>query len=546
MFDNEKHNDAEFERLLRQLVDGSLENSEADRLESLMLDQPERQSLYLEYMSLDSSLIELGEVSKTVPGLTFGRPRRKRLGPFSVWALAACAMLCLIAVTSFVTSYIDQQKQLAKQETTKQLEGVVQTTERSIGQEILSEAKIIAGHRAVFRGTHSPTSIGSCLKFSENYMLQDGLIKILFASGAEVILSAPALFQVVHNEKLVVNLGKCSVYAPEGAEGFEVSTPTSEVIDLGTRFSVVVSEDGASNVAVVDGEAEISTLSGPRKKTLFKGDTAYVGTDLNLMEGDNHTPGDIYVASIPDHLIGYQSIQDDLGQAKELSTLVVQRGGISRTYHRNDFILPRVNHYRPGSNAFGIVPANSPADEYNRFGLMNLLFASGFINPGGQNKWHEGEIILGRDGTPGMNLVFDQPVINSPGPDLIIFDAQSIAHSLEGDVFHLYPRTGHPDALPMTIRKYDIDGHSAEAQIMTGCRLTQLSPDFANDGAPLPIVARSQLVHKVPSRLFAVGIDLADMNIPPGGSITGLFLQDAQDDTDHIDPVVIVGLPPVK
>ena len=46
--------------------------------------------------------------------------------------------------------------------------------------------------------------------------------------------------------------------------------------------------------------------------------------------------------------------------------------------------------------------------------------------------------------------------------------------------------------------------------------------------------------------MFAIGIDLDDMNIPPGGSITGLFLQDAQDDKDCIDPVVIVGLPPVK
>ena len=113
-------------------------------------------------------------------------------------------------------------------------------------------------------------------------------------------------------------------------------------------------------------------------------------------------------------------------------------------------------------------------------------------------------------------------------------------------MFHLYPQTDHPTARPMTVRKYDIDGHSEQAQIMTGCRLTQLSPDFADDGTPLPIVARSQLVHQVPSRLFAVGIDLDDMQIPPGGSITGLFLQDAQDDADRIDPVVIVGLPPVK
>ena len=546
MPDKDPQNEAEFERLMHRLVDGSLDKSETERLESLLLNQPERQSRYLEYMSLDSSLIELGEVSKTAPELTLGRPRRQNLVPFSLWALAACAMLCLIAVTLFVSSVINQSEQLAQRKTTEALRKVSQSTERNSEQEAHSEARFIAGHRAVFRGTQSHTSVGSRLRFSENYLLQDGLVKIRFASGAEVILSAPALFQVIHNERLVVKLGKCSVYAPEGAEGFEVSTPTSEVVDLGTRFSVSVAEDGASKVAVVDGEAEVSSLSHPRKRTLLKGDTAYVGTDLHIMEGDRDLQSDDYVASIPDRLISYKTNQDELGRAVDLSSISVQRAGIVRKYHATDFILPRVNHYRPGSNAFGIVPANSPAEEHNQFGLMNLKFASGFINPGGQNNLHEGEFVLGRDGTPGMNLVFDQPVINSPGPDIIIFDAQSIAHSLEGDVFRLYPRTNHPTSQPMTIRRYDIDGHSKEAQMMTGCRLTQLSPDFANDGTPLPIVARSQLVHQVPSRLFAIGIDLDDMNIPPGESITGLFLQDAHDDADRVDPVVIVGLPPVQ
>ncbi|QDV51189.1 FecR family protein [Gimesia fumaroli] len=546
MPDEDQQNEAEFERLMHRLADGSLEKAEVEHLESLLLDQPERQTLYLEYMLLDSSLIELGEVSKTAPELTFGHPRRKHLVPFSIWALATCALLCLIAVAIFVSAGRDQQKHLAELKTTRSESSVLQSTERNTAQDTLSDARIVAGHRAVFRGMHSPTSIGNRLTFSENYMLQDGLVKIRFVSGAEVILSAPALFQVVHNEKLVVNLGKCSVYAPEGAEGFEVSTPTSDVIDLGTRFSVVVAEDGASKVAVVDGEAEVSSLSKPGKRTLLKGDTAYVGTDLHLMEGSQDTQSDDYVASIPDRLISYKTNQDILGRAVDLSSLSVQRAGIDHSYHADDFILPRVNHYRPGSNAFGIVPAHAPADEHNQFGLMNLKFASGFINPGGQNNLHEGGFILGRDGTPGMNLVFDQPVINSPGPDLVIFDAQSIAHSLEGDVFRLYPRSDHSDARPMTIRKYDIDGHSEDAQIMTGCRLTQLSTNYANDGTPLPIVARSQLVHQVPSRLFAIGIDLDDMKIPPGGSITGLFLQDAQDDADRIDPVVIVGLPPIQ
>lgn len=547
--EHQQNDDAEFERLLHRLADNSLEKSDAELLESLLLDNPERQALYLEYMWLDSSLLELGGITSTTPELTLGRTQRRNAFPYSAWVLTACAMVCLVVVTVFITSAVDHQKQIVQKEDAKRnqpSEAVDSTPTRNRQHASMSEARFIAGHRAVFRGSNSLMMIGSRLRFSEHYMLQEGLVKILFASGAEVILSAPAQFQVISNDQLAVNLGKCSVYAPQGAEGFEVTTPTSEVVDLGTRFSVAVAEDGSSNVAVVDGEAEVFSLNRSRKKTLFKGDTAYVGTDLQLQDGDKTAQTEKYVATIPDRLIAYESTQDKSGQAKSLASLYVQRAGVRRTYHTDDFILPRINHYLPGTAAFGIVPADSPAKAHNQFGLMNLLFASAFINPSGQEELHQGDFILGPQGTPGMNLVFDQPIINSPGPDLIIFDAQSIAHSLEGDVFHLYPQTDHPGAQPITIRKYDIDGHSPEAQLMTGCRLTFLSSKFADDGTPLPSLPRSQLVLKVPSRLFAVGIDLADMHIPPGAAINGLFLQDANDDKDRIDPVVIVGLPPVK
>lgn len=544
MPEKEQRDDAEFQRLLHRLADGPLDQTETEQLESLLLDQPERQTQYLELMCLDASLMELGEISKSVPDYHISHPQEKQSVPWGVWMLTVCAVACLVVAVVLFVSTGNERRQIAQQKDPAVQEETNQTTNEQSPQEPFSKATLIAGHRAVFLGTRFPTLTGSRLRFAENYMLQDGMVKIRFASGAEVILKAPALFQVAQEEELVVNLGQCSVYAPEGAEGFKVSTPTSKVVDLGTRFSVTVAEDGASNVSVVDGEAEVSSLSDPRKKRLLKGETAYVGTDLNLMDGDRDQSSQDYIDAIPDHLIAYESIPDEQGRAKSLASVSVQRAGVQRIYQVDDFILPVVNHYRPGSHAFGVVPAEAPAEEFNRFGPMNLLFASGFINPGGEKEIHQGEFQLGRNGTPGMNLVFEQPVVNGPGPDMIIFDAQSIAHSLEGDVFHLYPQTNHPTARPMTVRKYDIDGHSEQAQIMTGCRLTQLSPDFADDGTPLPIVARSQLVHQVPSRLFAVGIDLDDMQIPPGGSITGLFLQDAQDDADRIDPVVIVGLPP--
>ena len=59
MSDNNQKNDEEFRRLLSRLAEGSLDKADAEVLESLLINQPERQALYLETMWLDASLIEL-------------------------------------------------------------------------------------------------------------------------------------------------------------------------------------------------------------------------------------------------------------------------------------------------------------------------------------------------------------------------------------------------------------------------------------------------------------------------------------------------------
>ena len=37
--------------------------------------------------------------------------------------------------------------------------------------------------------------------------------------------------------RLVMKLGRCSVHAPDGAQGFRVETPLTAVVDLGTGAS---------------------------------------------------------------------------------------------------------------------------------------------------------------------------------------------------------------------------------------------------------------------------------------------------------------------
>ncbi|QDT66806.1 FecR domain-containing protein [Calycomorphotria hydatis] len=547
---DQQMNNEEFQRLLHRLVDSPLDQVDAEALEKLLLNNPERQDLFLDYMWLDSSLLELGEVHNDVPELALKRSGRQRGLIYTVVALASCTVACLIAVAVLVSQSFDQQVEMVE---VRPADGAGKTVEVPVPQaeeveevELISNARIVGGYHAVFRGASTPMNVGSRFRFRQDYVLKEGMTKVVFASGAEAIIQAPAVFQIVSDEELVMNLGGCSVYAPDGAEGFKVSTPTSDIVDLGTRFSVVVTVDGASDIAVVDGEAEVSSHGKAQKKILLKNDGARIGPDLQLVERQGVSPGGHYVSAIPDHLLSYEAEQDSLGRDVKLKSLCVQRGGVQHVYQDDDFILPEINHYVAGSQSVGVVPADAPADAYNRFGPMDLLFASGFINPGGSVEFHKEDIVLGRDGTPGINIVFSEPVVNSPGPDIVLFDAQSVVQSLEGDPFHLYPVTDLPGATPITVSEYDINGHSAEVRLMTGCRLSYFGDSYAEDGTPLPNMKRSQLVNKIPSHMFAVGIDLDDMNIPQGESVSGVFLQDAMDDENFIDPVVIVGLPPTK
>ncbi|MFN3189412.1 MAG: LamG-like jellyroll fold domain-containing protein [Aureliella sp.] len=85
-----------------------------------------------------------------------------------------------------------------------------------------------------------------------DYELQKGLLNLQFGGGVMVYVEAPARFDAVSDERVVLHSGRLSArVSPEGI-GFTVETPEAEVVDFGTEFSVDV-EGGASEVHVFDG-----------------------------------------------------------------------------------------------------------------------------------------------------------------------------------------------------------------------------------------------------------------------------------------------------
>lgn len=84
-----------------------------------------------------------------------------------------------------------------------------------------------------------------------------GRLELSFDDGAKVTLEGPIEFRPMTSGQLQLRRGRLMAAVPKEAIGFTVSTPTSQVVDLGTEFEVSVKETGASDVVVNKGEIEV-------------------------------------------------------------------------------------------------------------------------------------------------------------------------------------------------------------------------------------------------------------------------------------------------
>ncbi|TWT92228.1 FecR domain-containing protein [Neorhodopirellula pilleata] len=111
--------------------------------------------------------------------------------------------------------------------------------------------------------------------------LDRGTAVLRFDGGAELVLVGPATIDLRSAASVVVELGDIVVQATDGAEGFVVMTPTSEVIDLGTEFAVKVARSGATEVHVLDGEVSYRRINATQQlsKILRAGEGVAIDDD---------------------------------------------------------------------------------------------------------------------------------------------------------------------------------------------------------------------------------------------------------------------------
>jgi hypothetical protein len=290
--------EAEFERLLTTVLDGSADADELRRLDALLAENPAAMNAYVSLMQVDAMLrwrAGLGKpkdeepiiinVSEPLRGPTLGLYPWAGIPAFS-YVAAAVIMALVLSVAGLWKVSRDYDRD----------PGVVRDGKQPARQR-LDSAPVFVGR---------VTGLAHCqwadpkddvvnlarVALGRRFALSAGFMEITYDTGARVILEGPATYEVESTSGGYLSLGKLTarVESRESrvesrelrVEGevaaqepsrlstldsrlFSVRTPTAVVTDLGTEFGVEVDKSGTSQAHVFQGKVELR-ISGDDHK----------------------------------------------------------------------------------------------------------------------------------------------------------------------------------------------------------------------------------------------------------------------------------------
>lgn len=555
---NQEIDRQELDQLLGALCNETITRAEHDRLQEMLLQDSNARQHYFQYLdlhleleqfygvSLPSALEQTGETE-----LKPISPRRPFVSLFKRKIYYGFAGVVLAAVLTVALGLFDFSPH---------------SNQNNPGQSITQSspfATVTQTSQVHFVAGTPSLQVRSEFKEKKKYALTEGELQLTFFNGAQVILKGPAVFEVQGPTSLLVNYGECSVYAPEGAEGFEVKTPVSHVIDLGTRFSINVNESGQTDVQIIEGEAEVhpvNSLHSPKQQTisLTKGMAKRYTHDQKNIAQDIPYRHNSYSSQLPDRVVQYQATQGAHGGVENLTSVTVQRGGKKYQYDVDQLIGIEVIHFKGVSEGRGYfttgIDHDDPLENHplvkSRKGLLDAdaSLVTGLINPGGSEIPLTTDPVInnpetGTPNTPGMAIRFHSPVINGPGPDMILFDLHVIVHPVYGDQFHVSPLRFRPGLHSHTVQKFDINLLSAESKMIDKFQLYTFDQTVSSLDQLESFSHNEGMVHVVDAKAIVTGIDFSDLGYNEGEKIESLFIQDAMEKTMRLDPVFIAGFP---
>ncbi len=133
----------------------------------------------------------------------------------------------------------------------------------------VSNAVLVECIHASWSGISTSPTIGSNLNSKNGlYNLHEGVVKLRFSSGADVIIESPSRFEILSSNKMHLHDGKVYAKVPKQAKGFTVVTPKCNIIDLGTEFGVKVGSLGITELHVNKGKTVVETQNMKTKQSM--------------------------------------------------------------------------------------------------------------------------------------------------------------------------------------------------------------------------------------------------------------------------------------
>lgn len=228
----------DLETLIDAYLDGTIAESDLRRLNSLLADNAQARREFVEILNIDSALAAMA-ADWPAEHETFVKPAKptRWLVPSPRWiAAAACVAL-------FLGSWWRQMSQHS-----------FATVEKAAGI-----AELADGARLC----------------DEMHQIHAGTLSLVSASGARIVIEAPAEFHFESAQRLHLKRGRLAADVPPAAKGFTVITPSGDAVDLGTRFGVDVPSSGAAEVHVFQGEV-ITKARGEQSRQSLRGGDAVV------------------------------------------------------------------------------------------------------------------------------------------------------------------------------------------------------------------------------------------------------------------------------
>ncbi|MDB4350797.1 FecR domain-containing protein [Verrucomicrobia bacterium] len=226
----------ELESLLMELTEGELSSEQNHRLRKMIRHHPAAKQQYLDNCQIHTMLawehgvlggLQLPDLSDTSePPSDSSR----------LWKPLAAAAAIVLTGVALLSQWERQSKM-------------------NPGDTVASLTRSVAASLKLF-GASSEFNNGSAVR-TGTYQLDDGLVEITFDSGVEVVIEAPASFEIHDPEFMLLKAGRLAANVSQEGVGFTVETPDAEVVDYGTEFAIEVLREHSSEVHVFKGEVEV-------------------------------------------------------------------------------------------------------------------------------------------------------------------------------------------------------------------------------------------------------------------------------------------------